>query len=67
MVSMHRLFAGIFIVLSLLRPAHGWNLLLVNALGLPMTLFLASASYRWFESPFLQLKSRFVTVPSRPI
>jgi peptidoglycan/LPS O-acetylase OafA/YrhL len=60
-------FTGIFIILSLLRPAHGLNLLLGKALGLAMTVFLASVSYRWFESPFLRLKSRFATVPSRPI
>jgi peptidoglycan/LPS O-acetylase OafA/YrhL len=60
-------FTGIFIILSLFHPAHGFNLLLGDILGFVMTVVLASASYRWFESPFLRLKSRFATVPSRPI
>jgi peptidoglycan/LPS O-acetylase OafA/YrhL len=60
-------FTGLFIVLSLLHPARGFNLLLGKVLGLVMTIVLASVSYRWFESPFLRLKSRFATVPSRPI
>jgi peptidoglycan/LPS O-acetylase OafA/YrhL len=60
-------FTGLLIVLSLLHPARGFYLLLAKGLGLAMTVFLASVSYRWFESPFLRLKSRFATVPSRPI
>lgn len=31
------------------------------------TLLLAAASYRFFETPFLRLKSRFETVKTRPI
>jgi peptidoglycan/LPS O-acetylase OafA/YrhL len=60
-------FTGLFIVLSLFHPARGFNLLFGKLLGLVMTIVLASVSYRWFESPFLRLKSRFATVPSRPI
>ncbi len=60
-------FTGLLIVLSLLRPGHGFNLLVGKALGLVMTVFLAFVSYRWVESPFLRLKSRYATVPSRPV
>jgi peptidoglycan/LPS O-acetylase OafA/YrhL len=35
-----------------------------GALGL--TIFLASASYRWLETPFLHLKEQFAFVKSRP-
>jgi peptidoglycan/LPS O-acetylase OafA/YrhL len=58
---------GLLIMLSLLRPGHGWKLLATMALGFLMTVLLAFASYRWIESPFLRLKTRFATVPSRPI
>lgn len=32
-----------------------------------LTVFLAAVSYRWLESPFLKLKSRFTYVESRPV
>jgi peptidoglycan/LPS O-acetylase OafA/YrhL len=35
--------------------------------GLALTIVLASASYRWLESPFLRLKDKFATVKSRPV
>ena len=35
--------------------------------GLILTIVLASASYRWLESPFLRLKERFAAVKSRPV
>ena len=35
--------------------------------GLILTIVLASASYRWLESPFLRLKEKFATVRSRPV
>ncbi len=60
-------FTGLLIVLSLLRPAYGWGLLAAKALAFLLTVFLALASYRWIESPFLRLKERFATVPSRPV
>jgi peptidoglycan/LPS O-acetylase OafA/YrhL len=60
-------FTGLLIVLSLLHPGHGFNLLVAKALGFVMTVFLALVSYRWVESPFLRLKSRYATVPSRPV
>jgi peptidoglycan/LPS O-acetylase OafA/YrhL len=60
-------FTGLLIILSLLRPAHGLNLLAGKTLGFVMTVVLAFVSYRWIESPFLRLKSRFATVLSRPV
>jgi peptidoglycan/LPS O-acetylase OafA/YrhL len=58
---------GILIMLNLLHPVWGWQLLATKALGFVMTVILASASYRWIESPFLRLKDRFATVLSRPV
>jgi peptidoglycan/LPS O-acetylase OafA/YrhL len=37
------------------------------ALAFAMTVLMASASYRWFERPFLRLKRRFTFIPSRGI
>jgi peptidoglycan/LPS O-acetylase OafA/YrhL len=59
-------FTGLLIATSLFPLAHGWQRLGTIALGFVMTLFLAFASYRWVESPFLRLKDRFTTVLSRP-
>jgi peptidoglycan/LPS O-acetylase OafA/YrhL len=58
---------GILIMLSLLHPVWGWQLLAAKALGFVMTVMLALASYRWIESPFLRLKDHFATVLSRPV
>ena len=60
-------FTGLLIVLSLFRPAWGWELLATKMLGFVVTVALAFASYRWIESPFLRLKERFATVLSRPV
>jgi len=35
--------------------------------SLLLTLALASASYRWLETPFLRIKQRYTTVKSRPV
>jgi peptidoglycan/LPS O-acetylase OafA/YrhL len=58
---------GILIMLSLIHPVWGWQLLAAKALGFVMTVILALASYRWVESPFLHLKDKFATVLSRPV
>jgi peptidoglycan/LPS O-acetylase OafA/YrhL len=60
-------FTGLLIATSLFPLVHGWQRLGTTALGFVMTLFLALASYRWVESPFLRLKDRFATVLSRPV
>jgi peptidoglycan/LPS O-acetylase OafA/YrhL len=38
-----------------------------SIVGLILTILLASASYRWLETPFLRLKERFAHVQSRPV
>ncbi|MGC2401605.1 MAG: acyltransferase [Acidobacteriaceae bacterium] len=58
---------AILIVTRLFRPAWGWQLLAVKALGFVATVIIARASYRWIESPFLRLKDKFATVLSRPV
>ena len=58
---------AILLVLKLLHPVWGWQLLAAKALGFGMTVSLALASYRWVESPFLRIKDRFATVLSRPV
>lgn len=40
---------------------------LVIPVGFFLTILLATISYRFFETPFLQLKKRFTLVPSREI
>ena len=39
----------------------------IAVLALVITVLMASASYRWLESPFLRLKQRFTHVRSRPV
>jgi peptidoglycan/LPS O-acetylase OafA/YrhL len=58
---------AVLIMVSLLHPVWGWQLLATKALAFLMTVALALASYRWIESPFLRLKDRFATVLSRPV
>jgi peptidoglycan/LPS O-acetylase OafA/YrhL len=60
-------FVGLLFMIDLLHPRWGWTLLATKAVGLALTVLLASASYRWVESPFLRLKDRFATVLSRPV
>jgi peptidoglycan/LPS O-acetylase OafA/YrhL len=57
----------ILIMVSLVRPTWGLQLLATKVLAFGMTIVVALASYRWIESPFLRLKDRFATVLSRPV
>lgn len=57
------------------RLPHAWQaelspysrVLGVSAVGLLLTTLLAALSYRYLETPFLRLKSRFAVVASRPV
>jgi peptidoglycan/LPS O-acetylase OafA/YrhL len=60
-------FTGLLVVATLIHPVGRPELLLTKVLGFAVTVFLAFASYRWVESPFLRLKDRFATVLSRPV
>ena len=53
------------ILLSRLTGYPGF--LAISVLGLAFTIFFAILSYRFFETPFLQLKKRFELVHSRPV
>jgi peptidoglycan/LPS O-acetylase OafA/YrhL len=57
----------ILVLVSLLHPVWGWQLLATKLLAFCMTVVVALASYRWLESPFLRMKDRFATVLSRPV
>ncbi len=60
-------FMGIVLVQTLFHPVSRPELLGTKALAFVVTVVVAFASYRWFESPFLRLKDRFTTVLSRPV
>lgn len=49
-------------------PAMAWTAyLMYAATAFFLTVALAAASYRWLETPFLRIKTRFTYVPSHPI
>jgi peptidoglycan/LPS O-acetylase OafA/YrhL len=58
-------FAEVVMTRLGLGPRGG--LLPFSVMGAGLTLTLAAASYRWIETPFLRLKSRYTRVASRPI
>jgi peptidoglycan/LPS O-acetylase OafA/YrhL len=43
---------------------HRYNLILYT-ITIGITLLVASASYRWFETPFLAFKNRFAIIQSK--
>jgi peptidoglycan/LPS O-acetylase OafA/YrhL len=60
---------ALYCVLKLLGgPVHtARGFLLYWTLGLSLTVTMAAISYRFLESPFLRLKERFASVPSRSV
>jgi peptidoglycan/LPS O-acetylase OafA/YrhL len=46
---------------------HAIGSVLYSSIGLAFTIILAALSYRFLESPFLRLKSKFARVASRPV
>jgi len=60
---------ALYCVLKVLGgPVHtARGFLLYWTLGLSLTVTMAAISYRFLESPFLRLKERFASVPSRSV
>jgi peptidoglycan/LPS O-acetylase OafA/YrhL len=54
-------------LLHRLDPHPAPHLIIFPALALTLTIGVAAASYRWFETPFLKLKTRFQHVRSMPV
>jgi peptidoglycan/LPS O-acetylase OafA/YrhL len=76
LVSLGRISYGLYVfhyavfdgvTYALLRFTGSCTLWAKFSLTLPITVVLAWASYRWFESPFLRLKRRFTHIQSGPI
>ncbi len=57
--------AAILMTLAILASAPGWLLWLIcPPLSLCTTIAIAAISYRWFETPFLRLKTRYQYIRS---
>ena len=54
-------------IIGFLTRLHleGWYVQIGFVLAFAMAVAIASASYHWFERPFLKLKQRFTFIPSR--
>ena len=66
-----QMIALIVVIKGLARPlpfVGGWidSSTFVALCAFPLTVAIASVSYRFLETPFLSLKSRFALIPSRP-
>jgi peptidoglycan/LPS O-acetylase OafA/YrhL len=61
------LYCVLFILQKLGLMEDGFYDFMLYSLTIGGTLLLASVSYRWFESPFLRLKSRSAMIISTPI
>jgi len=59
------LYVVIFVLRSLGVQEGGAYSLILYATTICGTLVLATVSYRWFETPFLQLKNRFAIIQSQ--
>ena len=60
-------FIGILSALTITQKLHFntqlWQVLLLETLlALLISVVISSISYRWFETPFLQLKDRFAFI-----
>lgn len=61
-------FSGILVLFDILNFKYNQNIYLmlcVSLLTLPATIFTAMVSYRFLESPFLQLKKKLAVVQTR--
>ena len=77
LVYLGRISYGLYVfhILALWSSDHlvpnfavsGARFVLHAVLALTLTIMMASASYRWLETPFLNLKQRFTHVPSRNV
>jgi peptidoglycan/LPS O-acetylase OafA/YrhL len=57
--------AAILMTLALFAPVPGWlKWLICPLLSLGLTIAVSAISYRWFETPFLRLKTRYQYIRS---
>ncbi|HZR65591.1 MAG TPA: acyltransferase [Terriglobales bacterium] len=54
-------------ILRLVSEPHYFRFVLIQVLGFGISVSLAAASYRFFETPFLRAKERFTFVQSRKV
>jgi peptidoglycan/LPS O-acetylase OafA/YrhL len=59
--------AGLLVARHLIRATSVKGFAAYALTGFAFTVVFSSISYRWLESPFLQLKERFAVVRSRPV
>ena len=49
-----------------IAPENGSGVIIFAVASLAMTIVVSALSYKYYETPFLRLKSRFASVPSGP-